>query len=93
MYLAGPRRNGRPSIGRARRETSRRGNRETKSWRQEIRAHLGMQGDGCAWSVKEEGSEKIKTRGRKLSQIGKTCEEQAKEILLCFMVGGTNQRE
>ena len=52
-----------------------------------------MQGDGCAWSVKEEGSEKIKTRGRKLSQIGKTCEEQAKEILLCFMVGGTNQRE
>lgn len=42
--------------------------------RQEMLAHLGLPGDQCAWSMKEEESEEIKTRGRKLSQIGEVCE-------------------
>lgn len=39
-----------------------------------LRAHLGMQGDQHAWSVKQAESEEIKTRGEKLRQIGEVCE-------------------
>lgn len=74
VFLVGSRRNGRPSMGRARRKTRREENSETKSGGQEMPAHLGIQGDPCAWSMKEEESEEIKTRGRKLSQIGEVCE-------------------
>lgn len=52
-----------------------------------------MQGDQCAWRLKEEECEEIKTRRRKLSQIGEVWEEQAKEILLDFVFRGEPTKE